>query len=74
MYIARGVRNIIRHPLQTHITYKRKCPRFFEFELLCAFEFIDIHFTNFDDCQDYRSMARGSEKYVIASIAKTYKI
>ena len=45
----------------------------FKFELLCAFEFIDIHFTNFDDCQDYLSMATGSEKYVIASIAKTYR-
>ena len=43
----------------------------FQFEL---FEFIDIRFTNFDDCQDYGSMARGSEKYVIASIANTYKI
>ena len=40
-------------------------------ELVYAFEFIDINFINFDECQ---SMARGSEKYVIASIAKTYKI
>ena len=39
-------------------------------EALNAFEFIDIHFINYDQCQDYRSMAMESEKYVIVSIVK----
>ena len=62
----------IIHFQSSVIKYKEKLSRRFCFYwTLYAFEFIDINFINFDECQ---SMARGSEKYVIASIAKTYKI
>ena len=44
------------------------------FKMLHDFVVIDTNCINFDECQDYRSIARGSDKYVIASIAKTYKI
>ena len=64
------------HPLKTHTKYRGNEFFFFLlfFALLYAFELVDINFANFDESQDYRSMARGSEKYVIASIAKTYGI
>ena len=44
---------------------------FYIFYLFCDVDFID---TTFEGCQHYRSTARGSAKYSIVSIVKTYKI
>ena len=46
----------------------------FLFEFLYVFEFVDVHFKVLDEYQDYRSMAKESDKYAITSIAKTYRI